>query len=821
VKEGKLQTLLLAQKNFQTQDVSMILRLQAACAKVADSAGMLQCARALREVCHTAFTDSKNQIAFHTVDPQEVNGCVGYCQEQLPAVTSQIGSKPDGRKFVRGWLQEILGALMSSRLGLLQYASLCHSQGHCYFAMTAFRYLTSILYAEQQSGTGISNIGINQNANELLQLAVFCADQGYEGLASEAYRLVHLANDTSQTPSSTPSTSGAPSPRRRAGSLEGLAPPRHASTHLTALLNTSDIPSGMLAAVPHITSSLFGRQVLHHVLGSEMGSSLNDFALARLNLRRRKRQEQQQQSPGRSLTPGTPLGLISALDLTGITPVEAEVKLLAHALALRYNCNLQTVKLWKFGLPLPVKALRGNHSVLDLGLPCRQGMILKESTHFRSWRQRWAVLDSASRELNFYEQTDVETHDTPTETIQLADVLSVEGAPERHSDRKAFCVKTKYQNFYLAPDSVEEMEQWMSDIHQNTHHNRLLLIDVLFIAGMLKYNTITFAAKLHSVCLPVQELRGSATSGATVQAVSLNFDGDKLHEMDCIIIEEMLEGNSAVQAINMTGSPLQVHKLQSDATLVATAGGATDSGRVVSVTEGTLDLSQQHIQDMDANLIGKLMRTAALVKLDLRNNMIGSSGLVTLASALKANQMLTSLDVSSNKLLAKGITPLCEALRSNVTLHCLNVADNSLCADGAKIVAEMLEVNGGLTDLDLSSNQLALGNSGGKKLALSYDFDGVMALCKSLYSSDAITSLNLSTNAMGSPDTDAKPVCTRALARVISNNDTLTNVGLSKNGFEVDAGRDILAASFRENATLTMLNGMRLDIVKVEIWHLS
>jgi hypothetical protein len=713
--------------------------------------------------------------------------------------------------------------------------------------MTALQSLMTILYAEQQK-RDLSHIGMNQNANELLQLAVFCADQGYEGLASAAYRLVHLSID-SQAPTAVPNIGvrapSSPSSRRRARSLEGLAPPRHVSTHLTALLNTSDIPSGMLAAVPHITSSLFGRQVLHHVLGSEMGSSLNDLALAKLNLRKQKQQQQegeqhqhqqhqqqqqqqqqQHQSPGRSLAPGTPLGLISALDLTGITPVEAEVKLLAHALALRYNCNLQTVKLWKFGLSLPVKALRGNHSVLDLGLPCRQGMILKESTHFRTWRQRWAVLDSASRELNFYEGTDVETHDSPTETIHLADVLSVEGAPERHADKKAFCVKTKYQNFYLAPDSDEEMEQWMSDIHQNTHHNRLLLIDVLFIAGMLKYNTVTYSAKLHSVSLPIQELRGSATSGVTVQALALHFDGDKLNEMDCIVIEEMLEGNSAVKTINMTGSPLQVHMLHGDSTddtsaAVAAAKLEPDSDQRLSVSEATLDLSQQHIRDMDANLIGKLLRTAALVKLDLRNNMIGSSGLVTLASALKANQMLTSLDVSSNKLLAKGITPLCEALRSNVTLHCLNVADNLLCADGAMIIAEMLEVNGGLTDLDVSSNQLAMGNSGGKKLELSYDFDGVMSLCKSLYSSDAITSLNLSTNAMGSPDTDAKPVCTRALARVISNNQTLTNVGLSKNGFEVDAGRDILAASFRENSTLTMLNGMRLDIVKVEIWHLS
>jgi hypothetical protein len=56
---------------------------------------------------------------------------------------------------------------------------------------------------------------------------------------------------------------------------------------------------------------------------------------------------------------------------------------------------------------------------------------------------------------------------------------------------------------------------------------------------------------------------------------------------------------------------------------------------------------------------------------------------------------------------------------------------------------------------------------------------------------------------------------------VISNNDTLTNMELSNNKFEVDAGRDIMAASFRENSTLTMLNGIKIEIVKIEVWHLA
>lgn len=109
-----------------------------------------------------------------------------------------------------------------------------------------------------------------------------------------------------------------------------------------------------------------------------------------------------------------------------------------------------------------------------------------------------------------------------------------------------------------------------------------------------------------------------------------------------------------------------------------------------------------------------------------------------------------------------------------------------------------------------------------------------MALCRSVYSSDAVTSLNLSSNALGDSfyssggggqggrsDSTKTAQCSRALARVISNNDTLTNMELSNNKFEVDAGRDIMAASFRENSTLTMLNGIKIEIVKIEVWHLA
>ena len=43
--------------------------------------------------------------------PLSVTPCV---QQQLPTLAGQIGSVPDGRKFVRTWLSEVLGAASNS-----------------------------------------------------------------------------------------------------------------------------------------------------------------------------------------------------------------------------------------------------------------------------------------------------------------------------------------------------------------------------------------------------------------------------------------------------------------------------------------------------------------------------------------------------------------------------------------------------------------------------------------------------------------------------------------------------------------------------------
>jgi hypothetical protein len=159
-------------------------------------------------------------------------------------------------------------------------------------------------------------------------------------------------------------------------------------------------------------------------------------------------------------------------------------------------------------------------------------------------------------------------------------------------------------------------------------------------------------------------------------------------------------------------------------------------------------------------------------------------------------------------------------MQRNAALRSLRVASNRVRADGAHLIAELLQANGTLSDLDLANNQLSTGEQGGRTC------DGVVALCKSVYSNESVTSLNLASNALASENiatakSAGKSKVGRALSRVVTSNRSLTNLDVQHNGFEKDVGVQALLDSFRRNDTLTMLNDKRLDIVKVQIWDLT
>ena len=267
------------------------------------------------------------------------------------------------------------------------------------------------------------------------------------------------------------------------------------------------------------------------------------------------------------------------LDLSHVAPTEEETRLLAHL--LRDNPSVEFAKLWRFGPRLPVQNLRGRHAgYLDLGIPCMAGTLLKESLHLKVWRRRHCVVDAVQREILFYADTDPEVslcgdgrrgrrrgflfffrvrfgllhggrrlkcssltmtdphtaiplphslttrrqaNDTwaePRDVIPMSEIISFERAPYRHASKLSFLIQTTDRKVFLAPDSEEELERWLEVVGANVSHNRLQLLDVVFIGAMLRHNGLTTALKLHAATLPVQELRG----GDGVYVASLEFD---------------------------------------------------------------------------------------------------------------------------------------------------------------------------------------------------------------------------------------------------------------------------------------------------------
>lgn len=106
-------------------------------------------------------------------------------------------------------------------------------------------------------------------------------------------------------------------------------------------------------------------------------------------------------------------------------------------------------------------------------------------------------------------------------------------------------------------------------------------LQVSFIASMLKYNSITTCVKLQSTVLPIQELRGGSGNestygegqdrqGASVQKQwpqtlmhKFLLGEGELDDMDCVVIEELLETNKVYFGSNTSSlTPFLMQMLQ-------------------------------------------------------------------------------------------------------------------------------------------------------------------------------------------------------------------------------------------------------------------
>ena len=156
----------------------------------------------------------------------------------------------------------------------------------------------------------------------------------------------------------------------------------------------------------------------------------------------------------------------------------------------------------------------------------------------------------------------------------------------------------------------------------------------------------------------------------------------------------------------------------------AQAGGAaalcqllmSGGGRII----GALSLEWNSLGVSDAaprSLARALSANVALTHLDLRNNRIGSSGIVSLAEGLHGNTTLVTLDLRWNAAGAGGAHGLERALQKNVTLLRLPLQGNRVPEDALRRITALLARNGSAHGMQAPDDDLSTGAAAGAAAA--------------------------------------------------------------------------------------------------------
>lgn len=507
------------------------------------------------------------------------------------------------------------------------------------------------------------------------------------------------------------------------------------------------------------------------------------------------------------------------LDLSDNITNEAEASLLAHVLSQPSAAEsaVERVRLWKFGLWLPVKPLRGRtmSSTIDLGLPRMSGYLMKQSMHLKWWRKRFCTLDAVERVLLVHAD---ESRRELKLSIPLADLVGCQREPRLHDSSLSFVLRTRLpglETIALCADNPVAMEEWLDALHVNISNNRLQMVDATFIGCMLRHNSACSYLKLHAVTLPVQELRGSSEVVGADRLTALDLCSGRLHMLDVKVIEELLVVNRALKFLVLSGAGLPVAKLHRAHTL-------------------SLRSSRPKLSNVDANVVGRLLKASRLLSLDLSGNAIGAGGVGMLAWGLRGNKALHTLQLSHNRIGSQGLLPLVEALSFNLTLRVLALAHNGLGARGAAALATLLTINGAIVDLDVRGNGLAkaamsaalahkgapASRTGGLLVASTEasnprgqtDWRGFEAMCDALGGNDSLTALNIAGNALGRTAAGLPAGNgVLALANALLHNSALTSLDMYENVLAdegTQSGLHKLADAIGVNEHLTSLNGI-------------
>ena len=212
-----------------------------------------------------------------------------------------------------------------------------------------------------------------------------------------------------------------------------------------------------------------------------------------------------------------------------------------------------------------------------------------------------------------------------------------------------------------------------------------------------------------------------ALSNRTDALNELNLARNKIAQVGCERLAEMLASNSSLSVLALGHNPLGsgaswvLSSLMTNGTLSSLS--IEDNlicADLVWMSEMLSSNSTLTMINMDGNFMGDLgvcacadafMSNSSLTALSLGENDIGDCGAERLAEALIGNRSLTQLQLAGNKIRDKGAGSIAEALVFNSSLRTLNLLTNEIAYDGSISLANAMQSNQTLMEFRLTIDE--------------------------------------------------------------------------------------------------------------------